>query len=67
MVGLMHLLQAALWFDPGPCYGLFDEKQIGIPPISVAEILILDFNAVVSSGKFRKSMIAVLLQIVKWV
>ena len=62
LVVLMHLLQIVLWLNPGPFVGSFEE--VGFTPyqISVFDIILIDFNALITLKSVQQGVFS----LVKW-
>ena len=58
---LMHSLQWTLWKNPGPCYSTFPELSFPPATISVAEMVLMDINGLISIHSFRSCAKRVLL------
>ena len=59
---LMHMLQFTLWMNPGPCYQTLDELSFNLGSLSMAEMILIDLNGLISIEIFRDEAAKVLLR-----
>ena len=66
LLAWMHLLQLVLWMNPGQCENCFNEEYLTEFTISVYEILLIDFNGIISSQTLRKRTLKFVIKIINW-
>mgnify|MGYP000451091564 CR=1 FL=1 len=58
---MMHILQFTLWMNPGPCYETLAELSFDLGNLSMAEMLLIDLNGLISVELFRDEATRILL------
>ena len=64
---ILHVLQGALWMNPGPCFDTIAEITINLPQITLSQSLLIDINGLISIKFIREFLKVILRKFCKWV